>query len=473
MEDMIGYYGRQAVDIYENQGKKGLSDFLANLDRTRFVQGYLLYNKKDILGRELPSDIVEMLSHLDDMDEMSFPPMPDTFPSRDEEDREPPPDEMGDLFFPPNMDEPMPPKEMLGGPPPPPMGIIRPIIGAEGQHYYFLVKRPPNPMQTLFERPISLVVRVMAILLMAGLVCYGLASYLTSPLRKLQFAARRFGNADFAFRIGRTIGNRHDEIGDLGRDFDFMAERIEALILGQKRLLRDISHELRSPLARLTVAVELARKRAGSEAAGALDRIDLEVTRINDMIGRLITLVRLENGPDAILKTEISLAEVLRDITQDADFEAHSSNRKVTLYDCVDSSIIGSPELIRSAIENIIRNALRYTKENTAVEISLIRETKSGEDVAVLRVRDHGCGIPEADLEKIFQPFYRVADSRDRQSGGVGLGLAITERAVKLHGGTIEVANVPDGGLAVTIYLPVISSSKDPGETKQNDSNEK
>jgi two-component system sensor histidine kinase CpxA len=219
--------------------------------------------------------------------------------------------------------------------------------------------------------------------------------------------------------------------------------------------------------------VELARKRAGSEAACALDRIDLEVTRINDMIGRLITLVRLENGPDAILKTEISLAEVLRDITQDADFEAHSSNRKVTLYDCVDSSIIGSPELIRSAIENIIRNALRYTKENTAVEISLIRETKSGEDVAVLRVRDHGCGIPEADLEKIFQPFYRVADSRDRQSGGVGLGLAITERAVKLHGGTIEVANVPDGGLAVTIYLPVISSSKDPGETKQNDSNEK
>jgi two-component system sensor histidine kinase CpxA len=236
----------------------------------------------------------------------------------------------------------------------------------------------------------------------------------------------------------------------LGQDFNSMAERLESMVRAQQRLLGDISHELRSPLARLGVALGLARQRSGPEANGALDRIERESDNLNEMISQLLTLTRLESGTDGRKRTNIDLAALVKEVADDADFEARSINRAVQVVSSERCSIKGVEELLRSAVENVVRNALRYTPEGTAVEVALRRQNGN----AVISVRDRGNGVPEESLEKIFRPFYRTEDARDRQSGGgTGLGLAITERAVRMHGGSVQAANVAGGGLSVEMKL--------------------
>jgi two-component system sensor histidine kinase CpxA len=250
------------------------------------------------------------------------------------------------------------------------------------------------------------------------------------------------------------LSRRRDEIGQLGRDFDLMAERLESMVRAQHRLLGDISHELRSPLARLGVALGLARQRSGATANGALDRIERESENLNEMISQLLILTRLESGTDGRKRTDVDLTSLLREVADDADFEARSINREVHVVSADNCSISGVEELLRSAIENVVRNGVRYTPEGTAVEVALRRQNGAGENFAVISVRDHGLGVPEESLEKIFRPFYRTEDARDRQSGGgTGLGLAITERAVRMHGGAIKAVNAPGGGLAVEMKL--------------------
>jgi two-component system sensor histidine kinase CpxA len=233
-----------------------------------------------------------------------------------------------------------------------------------------------------------------------------------------------------------------------------MGQRLESMVKAQQRLLGDISHELRSPLARLGVALGLARQRAGMEANGALDRIERESDNLNEMIGQLLTLTRLESGTDERKPSEVDLAALVRDVAEDADFEARSLNRSVQIVWTEKCSINGVEELLRSAVENVVRNAVRYTPEGTAVEVALRRQNGGGDRFALISVRDRGQGVPEESLEKIFRPFYRTEDARDRQSGGgTGLGLAITERAVRMHGGTVEAHNAKDGGLSVELRL--------------------
>lgn len=238
-----------------------------------------------------------------------------------------------------------------------------------------------------------------------------------------------------------------------------MAERLESLVASQRRLLGDISHELRSPLARLGVALELARKRAGSDASAALDRIGREAESINEMIGQLLTLSRAESGTDGLRNMQIDLASLVQEIADDADFEARSRARRVRAKTRDSCTMTGVAPLIKSAIENVVRNAARYTAEETEVEINLRCEEANGESRAVINVRDYGAGVPEDAIEKIFRPFYRVEDARDRLSGGSGLGLAIAARAVRLHGGTITAANAVDGGLIVEMKFPLKDSS--------------
>jgi len=243
----------------------------------------------------------------------------------------------------------------------------------------------------------------------------------------------------------------------LGRDFDLMAGRIEELMTAQQHLLRDISHELRSPLARLNVALELARQRFGEEAKSALNRIGQEAERLNDLIGQLLTLTQLETGGDRIARELVSLTHLIQAIAADAKFEAQTRQRTVRAVVDDEVTVQGSEEMLRRGIENVVRNAVRYTAENTQVDISVSRSLGGSGDTAIIRIRDHGPGVPEDTLSKLFLPFYRVADSRDRQTGGTGIGLAITERAVRLHHGTVSAANAPDGGLIVTIVLPLAS----------------
>ena len=259
-------------------------------------------------------------------------------------------------------------------------------------------------------------------------------------------------------RVGPHLGGRRDELAAMGHDFDEMASRVETLLGAQARLLRDISHELRSPLARLSVALDLARKRAGAAAAGDLDRIEREAKRLNEMIGQLLTLSRRESDGGGVARPErVALAALVREVAADADFEAQGRGCSVVVGECEECELSGSPSLLRSAVENVVRNAVRYTPEGTAVSITLkCLEAKRGEaGEALVAVRDEGAGVPEEALADIFRPFYRIDDSRARETGGAGLGLAITERAVRLHGGTVTATNPPGGGFVVELRFPL------------------
>jgi two-component system, OmpR family, sensor histidine kinase CpxA len=287
-------------------------------------------------------------------------------------------------------------------------------------------------------------------LLVSGAVCYLLTRYLTGPILRLRAAARRLAGGDLA---ARAIDHRprRDEIGELVRDFNFMAERIEALVTSQRQLISDISHELRSPLARVNATLGLARQRLGDDAL--FDRIERDAERLNEMIGRLLTLARLEMTAASPEMRRTNLQALVSDVVADAQWEAHERNCHVDLVSQGECTLEANSDLLRSAAENVIRNAIRYTAPGTAVEVHLECPGRDDVGAALIRVLDRGPGVPPAELSDIFRPFYRVADARDRDSGGVGLGLAIAERVAQIHGGSIRAENRDGGGLEVVLSL--------------------
>ncbi len=315
------------------------------------------------------------------------------------------------------------------------------------------LRPPPDRMGPLSWHgpPPDVLRRFLIIAISLGVVSFALARYLTSPTIKLRRATRQLAEGDLSTRVGAQMGKRRDELADLGRDFDVMAERIEILMTTQRRLLGDISHELRSPLARLQLALELAEDSADAPTRAHLARIEIEAERLNAMIGQLLTLTRLESRNAPAQTISFDLADLVNNIALDADFEARGHNRRVQCELPDECSIVGDAGLLGSAIENVVRNAVRYTREETVVEVALQCQNAQ----ALITVRDHGLGVPEESLSELFRPFYRVADARDRQSGGVGLGLAIAERAVRLHGGKVTASNAKGGGLVVEIGLPM------------------
>jgi signal transduction histidine kinase len=330
--------------------------------------------------------------------------------------------------------------------------VAFPALTGSGHRYVYV-----GEVSVPFDRPPlnlwSFIPRVLAVLLTAGVLCYLLTRYLVAPVVKLRAVTRQLSGGDLSARVGPLMGGRRDELAAMGRDFDVMATKIETLMTSQQRLLRDISHELRSPLARMNVALDLARRRAGDKATSALERIERETLRINEMIGQLLTLVRWESNADGLRQEPIDLGRLVTGVAADADFEARGQNRTVRVIHCDDCLTTGKYSLLRSAVENVVRNALRYTEEGTAVEVSLRCRSDQSDERAVITVRDHGPGVPLETLADIFRPFYRVEEARDPDSGGTGLGLAITSRAVSLHHGTVTAANAPDGGLIVEITL--------------------
>ncbi len=335
--------------------------------------------------------------------------------------------------------------------------IARPVQGARGRYVFATeARKGPPPILRVFRGNQWLLLLVAV--LTAGLVCYALARHLTAPMVRLAHAARRLAAGDLSARTGMSSAGG-DELAELGRDFDLMAERLEEAMGSQRRLLRDISHELRSPLARMNVALGIARQRH-TLPDEVLDRIELESERLSSLIGQLLTLSRFEAGDTAMRREAVALAPLVRRVADDAQFEARARQRDVRVVRCDSAELAGQTELIESAVENVVRNAVRHTPEGRAVEISLERSEVGGDARAVVRVRDHGPGVPEDELPRLFRPFHRVGDARDRQTGGTGLGLAITERAVRLHGGSVVASNAPGGGLLVELWLPLT----DPGE---------
>lgn len=332
---------------------------------------------------------------------------------------------------------------------------------ADGKHRFTVVLGMPlGPRVFIGPRGVPFTGLIIGVIT-SGLVCYLLSWYLTKPIVRLRTATRQLAAGDLTTRTGARPTPGRDEVAGLMRDFDAMAERIETLLMAQSRLLNDISHELRSPLARLNVALGLARQRSDADNSEMLDRIEMEASRLNELIGRILTLARLEDGEQLVPQTPVPLDELVASVVEDAEFEAQARNCHVHgKIPEGDWSVRGNASLLHSAVENVIRNAIRYTQEKSSVEVELRCEARGGASEAVLEVSDSGPGVPPTALGKLFEPFYRLDEARGRQTGGVGLGLAITERAVRFHGGRVFAYNRLKGGLTVEIRLPLISGVK-------------
>jgi len=328
--------------------------------------------------------------------------------------------------------------------------VARPVVDPDGRLLVVVAAHHSPPRLVNLLEPKALAWRLAVLVVVVGGLSFWLARYLSSPMGALRRATRRLSEGDLSTRVGGRVVRRRDEIGQLARDFDAMAERIEALVGSQRRLLGDVSHELRSPLARLVVALELARARAGDAAGELLDRIGQEADRLDRLIGQLLLLERLESGGAEGEATPVDLGRLLSEVADDAAFEAAAEGREVR-FDAPEGVVVdGRAELLRSAFENVLRNAVRHTPSGTAVEVEL----GISDDEVEVAVRDHGPGIAEDELDRVFEPFYRVQEARERATGGVGLGLAIAARAVRAHGGAVSAANHPEGGLVVTVRLP-------------------
>jgi two-component system sensor histidine kinase CpxA len=415
-----------AVTAYEEGGQQPLRQYMDNIEATQHLRAYLFDDRGiEVSGRPAPDWAIRVAT--------GGPRMP-----RD-----------GFIFPAPPL-----PRDSRAS--------------SDGKHRYTLVLGlPPGPRVFFGPRGMPLPGLIIAFI-SSGLVCYLLSWYLTKPIVRLRAATRQLAAGDLTARSGAPVTRRNDEVAGLMRDFDAMAERMEMLVNAQSRLLNDISHELRSPLARLNVALGLARQRAGVESADMLDRIELEASRLNELIGRILTLARLEDGEQGVPQTPVPLGELVSNVAEDAEFEAQERHCHVhTVIPEGNWGVRGNDSLLHSAVENVVRNAIRYTAEGSSVEIVLASEERNGGSEAVLRVSDLGPGVPEDALEKLFEPFYRLDDARGRLTGGVGLGLAITERAVRFHGGKVKAFNRAEGGLMVEIRLPLIAKVEKSHEPAQ------
>ncbi|MGA8732144.1 MAG: ATP-binding protein [Terracidiphilus sp.] len=337
-----------------------------------------------------------------------------------------------------------------------------PVTSASGKQYIFLLSRPHVPRDNNWyqdllhfsfpQLPVAIVI--------GGLTTFVLVLLFTRPVVRLRKTARELAMGKLNARVEWPLWQARmfagDEIDALIRDFNHMAERLESLVDAQKLLLRDVSHELRSPLARLSVALELAREDADPATTPHLDRIERETGRLNQLIGQLLTLSSME----ALEKVEnlkpLSLNRLIERIIPDAEYEARQRQCSVIFHADDQCSILGNEELLYRAIENVVRNAIRYTDCGTEVEINLKRTGSLGSRQAQIEVNDRGPGIPENELQSIFRPFYRVDHARSPNTGGFGVGLAIAERAVRLHKAELAAFNRRGGGATITIKLPAI-----------------
>ena len=325
-----------------------------------------------------------------------------------------------------------------------------PIVLPDGREYWLIPDFQNATLGRLISRPRVVATQLVLATLIGGVVCLALAAYLTFPLRRLREASVAYGSGDFSHRVAPTLGSRRDEIVDLAHSLDTMAGRIDALIGAQRGLLRDVSHELRSPLARVQVAVGLARQRVGDLAGDELERIDREMERLNELIGRIIDFSRLDAGLNSARRDALRLEQIVADVVDDVRLEANSKGCTISLSAPEQADYTGDAALLASAIENILRNALRHSPAGGEIQVSLTCDEKQRRIV----ITDQGPGIPAELHAKVFEPFFRVDDHRNPQ-GGIGLGLSIARQAVAAHGGSIELKNRSAGGLEVSLHLPI------------------
>jgi two-component system, OmpR family, sensor histidine kinase CpxA len=406
----LDFYARSAVDFYTHGGALELQKYLDDIEQSSAIRATLLDPQgKDVLGRGLPPGTERVLAWARKAGESRFH-----------------------------------------------TGLA--WTGASLVHTprgdFILVARV-YPLRGFWHEPSfpAALLRTAIALISAGLLCWLIARHITAPVRALQTAARRIANGELSVRATPNIPPRNDELADLAHDFDRMADRIQSLLRKQQELLGDVSHELRSPLARLSVSLELIRR--GDH--DAVERMQVDLDQLDRLIGQLLTLTRLQLRDGRDMETAFNLRKIVESVTEDAGFEGNSSEKFVVITRADDCLMTGDPALVRSCIENVARNAVRYTRPQTSVEISLVFQ-KGVSSMADVTVLDRGPGVPSETLPHLFEAFYRVSEARDRESGGAGLGLSIAQRVVTLHGGTIAAKNREGGGLAVDIRLPAKSN---------------
>ncbi|MDX1562488.1 MAG: ATP-binding protein [Gammaproteobacteria bacterium] len=321
------------------------------------------------------------------------------------------------------------------------------LIAPTGEVFRFLIVPTEITLLNILALPTTQVGVVAIAIIMAALTSLLLARSFSSPIARLQRATRALAAGALETRVGSPFNQRKDEVGTLARDFDSMAGQMQALITDKETLLRDVSHELRSPLARIRVALALAQRKANDPAQPDLERIEQETERLDHLVGQILTLARLRTAapehPD-----EVDLEQLLRDVIDDAKFEHPEA--EIGFDASPVPTVRGSCDELASAIENVLRNALIHAGENHQVQVSLAAVRGN----AVIKIADDGPGVPDDQLKRLFEPFYRVDASRDHQQSGYGLGLAIASRIVEKHGGTITAANRPAGGLEICFELP-------------------
>jgi two-component system, OmpR family, sensor kinase len=329
------------------------------------------------------------------------------------------------------------------------------ILAPDGSAYtVLLVPRRPSIFGALSLPEISLAILCIA-LIVSALTSWWLAQHLSAPIRRIQEGARALASDNLdprdnaGLRVSAGLEGRKDELAVLARDFDTMADQLRANRSAITQLLRDISHELRSPLARMRVALGLARQ-PPADITRQLDRLEREIERLDSLISQVLKLARLHGTDAPFARETFDLDEVIDEVVRDANFEGAVKNCKVRLEGMARAAVNGNRELLRSAIENVLRNAVRYSPQDAPVDVSVGR-SDSG---VLITIRDRGPGVPQSELERIFEPFYRVAESRDRDTGGEGIGLAITAQVMKTHGGSAKASNSGGGGFEVRLSLP-------------------
>jgi two-component system sensor histidine kinase CpxA len=329
-----------------------------------------------------------------------------------------------------------------------PMQLTPHLIGPNNEEYRLLFARAPVTVLGILMWPGTQVAVLSIAILAAALTSVLLARYLSSPIVRLQKASRALAAGALDTRVGGPFNRRGDEVGTLARDFDAMAERIQALITAKETLLRDVSHELRSPLARIRVALALAQRRAGEESQPDLARIEREAERLDALVGQVMTLTRLRTAT-APRRDTVRLDTLVGEVVDDARFEHPGARVEYTSSGEV--QLLGDADGLKSAVENVVRNAVIYGDPAQPIEVRL----DTGGSEATVRVLDRGPGVPTAELGRIFEPFYRTDKSRDHRHDGQGIGLAITARVAELHGGSVTARNRAEGGLEIVLKLPL------------------
>jgi len=405
-------YANAAVATFESGKKEALDKWLKQIGLSRQMTLYLLINTGEVISCETPPKSIQNIAN---------------------------------EFSKDNLDD----------------GIIKlsniivshEILSTSG-HAYRLAAAAQKPLSLFVAISwTGLSLRLLIATFISGLICYLLSLYLTQPLRSLTIAAKSLATGKLNTRVGPLKGHHKDEIADLSHEFDSMASQLEKLVHAKERLLQDISHELRSPLARLHVAIELGRKKSSGQFENEFERMELECLRLNTLIGEIIEFSRLESSTTPLNLMPVNLKPLLISLIEDANFEFSQERPRVTFIKSPELIAMIDEKLIHRACENVLRNALRYSPIDKGVTVSLTKKKSAIE----ITFEDSGPGVPNDQLKKIFSPFYRVDTSREKKTGGYGLGLSIAKQAVRLNNGVIVAHNKPEGGLSVTIKLLLAS----------------